>query len=145
MVEFESLGTRRGGQKIVANTDGLLFLYRGQMQRWRPCLATVGRGGQARNDVQLNQICSRTRIAEFESLLSDHPVMAIARENRIEVDYDALAQHYGIPTFWLDITSSIDVACFFAVARFDAQGQVLPCCEGTGVVYRVHWRRFEDP
>jgi len=143
--EFERVHGTKGGNKIIAFGDGKQFLYRGQNRRWEPCLSTVWRSGQPSNDRELNHILSRTRIAEFEKLLKQHPMMELAREEQIEVDYDALAQHYGIPTFWLDITSSIDVACFFAVARFNKEGVISPCEEGTGMIYRVHWRSFEDP
>src|ERR1700689_3772858 len=110
-----------------------------------PVLPQCGEVASQAPDSQLNWILSRVRTAEFERLLNQHPMMALARENSIEVDYDALAQHYGIPTFWLDITSNIDIACFFAVARFDKEGVISPCEEGTGMIYRVHWRSFEDP
>ncbi len=143
--EFEIVHGTRGGSKIIPSHDGRRFLYRGQNRRWRPCRATVWRGGQPSSDPQLNWILSRVRIAEFEKLLLQHPMMELAIENKIEVDYDALAQHYGLATFWLDITSSIDIASFFAVARFDQEGRITPCSEGNGVVYRVHWRQFEDP
>lgn len=143
--EFEMTHGQKGGLKIIPSHDGRRFLYRGQNRRWQPCIATVWRRGQPSPDSQLNWILSRVRIAEFERLLNQHPMIAFARENSIEVDYDALAQHYGIPTFWLDITSSIDIACFFAVAHFDRDGNITPSDDGTGVLYRVHWRSFDEP
>jgi hypothetical protein len=143
-LEFETVHGRNG-QKIIPSHDGRRFLYRGQNRRWQPCIATVWRGGQPSPDSQLNWILSRVRTAEFERLLNQHPMMALARENSIEVDYDALAQHYGIPTFWLDITSNVDIACFFAVARFDRAGNITPSEDGIGVLYRVHWKSFDEP
>lgn len=135
----------KGGSRIVAAGDGKRFLYRGQNRRWQPCVGTVWRNGQPSDDHELNWILSRVRIAEFEKLLKQHPMMELASENKIEVDYDALGQHYGIPTFWLDITSSIDIACFFAVAKFNRDGTISPCGEGTGILYRVDWRSVENP
>gem|GEM_PF-1242424 len=143
--EFVMMQGKKGGCKITAFGDGKRFHYRGQNRRWAPCLATVWRNDQPSKDRELNWILSRTRIAEFQILLDQHPMMELARENRIEVDYDALAQHYGIPSFWLDVTSSIDVACFFAVAVFNEKGEISPCESGTGIVYRVLWQRFEEP
>jgi len=123
-VEFEWVQGNRDGAKIIASSDGRRFLYRGQNRRWSPCTASVWRPGQPTDEPKLNWILSRVRIAEFEHLLSQHPMMDIARKNQIELDYDALAQHYGIPTFWMDITSSIEVGCFFAVARFEGDGSI---------------------
>jgi hypothetical protein len=145
-VEFERVHGRRGGMKIIPSADGRRFLYRGQNQRWVPCLASVSRGaGNDEERLRLNWSLSRIRIAEFEILLKLHPLIQYAVQEKIELDYDALAQHYGLPTFWLDITSSIEVATFFAVVSFDASGNFLPCEEGTGVVYRIHWRDVEEP
>lgn len=124
--EFEWVHGSKGGMKILSTSDGGRFLYRGQIQRWPTCMAQVWRAGQPTADKKLNWILSRTRIAELELMLAKHPLLEIARENSIEVDYDALAQHYEIPTFWLDITSSIDVASFFAVTKFDADGSKSP-------------------
>jgi hypothetical protein len=34
--------------------------------------------------------------------------------------YEQLAQHYGLETMWLDITSDFEVALFFACCKFDS-------------------------
>jgi hypothetical protein len=49
----------------------------------------------------------------------------------------ALAQHYGLPSTGLDVTDDLDVAVFFALARFEATEE-----EG---VLRHGRRRSEDP
>jgi hypothetical protein len=144
-LEFVRVRGEHGGCKIIPSTDRLQFLYRGQNRRWTPCVPSVYRG--AHNDkerLRLNFLLSRVRIAEFELLLQQHPLVQYALQEKVELDYDALAQHYGLPTYWLDVTSNIEVACFFAVARFDASGSFEPCGDGTGVIYRVHWRDIEE-
>jgi hypothetical protein len=145
-LEFVRVHGERGGCKIIPSTDRLQFLYRGQNRRWTPCVPSVYRGAQSDKErLRLNLILSRVRIAEFEILLQQHPLVQYALQEKVELDYDALAQHYGLPTYWLDLTSNIEVACFFAVARFDASGSFEPCENGTGVIYRVRWRDLEEP
>jgi hypothetical protein len=145
-LEFERVHGTRGGMKIVPSADRAGFLYRGQNQRWQPCVPSVYRSAKGDEEhSRLDFLMSRIRIAEFEALLQGHPLIQYALQEHIELDYDALAQHYEIPTFWLDLTSSIDVACFFAVARRGAGREWLPCDKGTGVVYRVRWRDFVEP
>lgn len=139
-IEFEYV-QGESGIRILSATDGMAFLYRGQNQRWQPCLAQVWRKGQPSEDPRLNHVYSRARSAEFELLLDKHPMIQFARGKDVELDFDALAQHYGIPTFWLDLTSSIDVACFFAVAKFCPSGEITACTEGAGVLYRVDRHR----
>ena len=87
--EFEMTHGQKGGLKIIPSHDGRRFLYRGQNYRWKPSVATVWRSGQPSPDSRLNWILSRVRIAEFEGLLSQHPMIEFARENSIEIDYDA--------------------------------------------------------
>ena len=47
-----------------------------------------------------------------------------------DVLYDLLAQHYGLETGWLDITSDFNVALFFATCWYDcSENRWKPLCE----------------
>lgn len=85
----------------------------------------------------------RLRVSELELLLREHPFKEVSDKWGYHVDYHGLAQHYGIPTSLLDLTSSVEVAAFFAVARWDDESNgFLPMVSGTGVMYRLDWTRF---
>jgi hypothetical protein len=131
--------------------DGMRFLYRGQNGRWHPCVPSVLRqapGADAEPDEQerfrLQYILSRVRIAELEALLEPHPVVKAFLGKGVRPSYDALAQHYEIPTDYLDLTSCPSVAAFFAVARCRS-GSWEPCSDGVGVFYRVRWHDVPSP
>lgn len=78
----------------------------------------------------------------FCALLKQHPVLKWANEERLFIDRMALAQHYGIPTGYVDLTESLEIAVFFATCEFrDNAWQ--PCEEGTGILYRLDWHRTD--
>jgi hypothetical protein len=130
------------------------FLYRGQNIRHRPCVASLFRGiSQEGEQLQGRLLLSRVRVAELELILRDHPFTHVASKHGFSVDYAGLAQHYGIPTALVDLTSNIEVAAFFAVAHWSKErAWWIPMETGIGVLYRVHWintgpgySKFFDP
>ncbi|WP_292387575.1 FRG domain-containing protein, partial [Mesorhizobium sp.] len=54
----------------------------------------------------------------------------------------ALAQHYGVPTGYMDLSESFDVACFFATCSLDTAGKWRPCTTGSGVLYLLPTERM---
>jgi hypothetical protein len=59
----------------------------------------------------------------------------------VYLDEMAVAQHYGLPTGYIDLTQSFEVASFFACCRYDtASKSWTPVGEGEGVVYTIDWR-----
>lgn len=117
------------------------FLYfRGQSRYHDPCVPTLYRGKKKgelppEEDVAGNRI----KICEFAMLLNTHPVFCEVLRNT-QVDAVALAQHYGLPTEYLDLTNSKWVAAFFASTRYDsATDTYYPVGrdykEGYGVMY----------
>ncbi len=117
------------------------FMYRGQTVRYPTCGPSLFRG--VPNDkwqIRARLTLERFRVAELELLLRDHPFSAVADKRGFHVDYHGLAQHYGIPTSLLDLTSSVEVAAFFATARWDpGSASFQPMDAGTGVMYRFDW------
>lgn len=61
------------------------------------------------------------KIAEFELILKGFPQVKYAIKDYCDVDYRALAQHYGLNTDLIDVTSDIVVAAFFATHVYDAE------------------------
>lgn len=114
---FEAVLTGRGEEKCLIPEVGVLhYLYRGQNEEVVPCLPTIYRGGP--NDAQV--FLQRMRLVQFHRLLKSHPVVTrFFEKHHFLVNVEGLAQHYGLKTEVLDLTSNLDVALFFATCKYD--------------------------
>ena len=95
-------------------------LYRGQSQFYEPCRSSLYRASPSRID----RFIADLRVAEFQLLLADHPVVVDfsgweVMGQRFRIDYEGLAQHYGLQTQLIDFTSNPFVAAFFACCEYD--------------------------
>jgi hypothetical protein len=137
---------RPDGRMVIMPSDAPPFLFRGQTSIYLPCYPSICRGFTSGQQVlhqlpsqeQLTVITHLTRAWWFSEVLRTHPAMRWASEQHIHIDEMAVAQHYGIPTGYMDVTESVRVAAFFATCRF-RDGQWQPMTEGVGVIYRVPW------
>lgn len=119
-------------------------LYRGQSQRYAPMLPSIARGlsavtGNLASHTPSDQAKVIVRLAQswwFARELDHHPMSRHAADNKLELDRLALAQHYGIPTGYLDLTDDFDVAAFFATCS-GSEDHWEPIQNGVGVVYRI--------
>lgn len=94
-------------------------------------------------DLKAQLTLEHFRVAELELLMQKHPFMDICKTRGYEVDWHGLAQHYGIPTTLLDLTSNVEVAAFFACAQWENEKQrFTPADSGSGVMYRFDWSAF---
>ncbi len=80
----------------------------------------------------------------FSCELSSHPVSEHAVKSGLDLDPLAIAQHYGMPTGYLDLTDDFNVSAFFATCRETKDGWE-PVESGVGVVYRVSLRGEDSP
>ena len=117
------------------------FMYRGQITRYPICQASLLRGVPDDEwHTKALLTLERFRVAELELVLREHPFKAVVDKLGFHIDYHGLAQHYGIPTSLLDLTSNVEVAAFFAVARWDREAAAFrPMETGAGVMYRFDW------
>jgi hypothetical protein len=161
MLEFERVIWHGEHRIIPAEAWSLgrgreTFLYRGQTRRYRPCFPSIFRGaptepipptpGSEEAKFRCRVMLSRARICELELILREHPFTRLAESHGLTLDYEALAQHYGIPTGLLDLTSNLNVAAFFAVAEWSRELEWFrPAEDGEGVLYRVRWLRTRNP
>lgn len=71
-----------------------------------------------KEDQEQYRLVADMRIYEFQCLLDRFEQTAYWKKTYGDVLYDVLAQHYGLETCWLDITSNLEVALFFANCYF---------------------------
>lgn len=121
-------------------------LYRGQTGRHLPLLPSIARALDSSDVAELwksspsDQAKIVLRLAQswwFAQELSRHPVSEHAKKHHLTLDEIALAQHYGIPTGYLDLTDDFDVSAFFATCCLRSSGWE-PVDTGIGVIYRVN-------
>lgn len=96
--------------------------YRGENQIFAKSQPTLLRKLEAytnKEDKELYRMVADMRIAEFAILLKkfEH----VQKWSISDILFETLAQHYGLETGWLDITTDFDVAMFFATCWWDKE------------------------
>ena len=110
---------------LKPNLYGKKFLYRGQSKDYpQPCAPNLFR--DAKKTYFLDDLIWSQ---EMEQLLKTHPLVKLL-ENGVEIMHDhfsilmnlaGLAQHYYHKTRFLDLTSDVDAAKFFATTNYDGK------------------------
>lgn len=98
------------------------FLFRGQAEFFNPCKPSM-----FRDKGKTYFVDDVIQINELEILLQQHPLVKLFEQGfmlmnefiRFKIHYGGLSQHYYNNTPYLDLTSDMDVAKFFAVTTFD--------------------------
>lgn len=129
-------GDYRGALRFITK------LYRGQNCRHYPMLPSIARGLEVTSNTMwehsaLDQAKIVLRLAQtwwFAREMKFHPISKHAKKNMMRLDSIALAQHYGIPTGYLDLTDDFNVAAFFATCSETKHGWE-PVSSGTGIIY----------
>lgn len=137
---LHAIGDQYGYLRLQSGVEMQSFMYRGQPEEYLPCLPSLGR----LKDVE-SQLLAVCRNIAFEDAISDHPFVRITGNKdflgkSLYVDKQGLAQHYGLATDMIDLTSNFDVASFFAVCRLDEQENCYMPVKDTGkpgVIYRI--------
>ena len=114
---FELLSDEEDGYVLMPTTCDYAFLFRGQGLFFQQCLPTLLR--QKRDADHL--FLERMRVVEFELMLKQYPAVRFFEQEKLAVDYVGLAQHYGLLTDVLDLTSDVRTALFFAMCDYDSE------------------------
>lgn len=115
--KFEIVSNRSVGDEslyLLPVAQSYAYLFRGQGAFHNPCLPTLYRKKITTEEVFINRI----RIEEFWLMLQQYPQVRYFIDRGLNVDYVGLAQHYGLKTDVLDLTSSLKVALFFAMCDY---------------------------
>lgn len=132
------------GSRGLAPARPTPYLYRGQNRRYWSCVSSVNRGIHTRvwslrdleADEQMRLLARLIRANWYCEILNSHPVLEWAKSEQHSIDRMALAQHYEVPTGFIDLTESIEVALFFACCEFH-DGRWQPRTHGKGILYRL--------
>lgn len=126
-------------------------LFRGQGARYSPSFTSLARGLGASQTLRISDLSllSQAKLAErlirrvwFGKDLESHPAAKWLTNQRLERFDHALAQHYGIPTGYMDLSESFDVSCFFATCYVDESGTWQARTEGVGIMYLLPTERI---
>ena len=99
-----------------------------------------------------HDIAALCRSTYFQQALASHPAITQlqsftpvldqrAQPLPICINLEGIAQHYGLPTEYLDITSSFAVASFFATQHWNTATQTfepMRAVSSPGVIYKLH-------
>lgn len=70
-------------------------------------------------EIELLHIIANMRIAQFRKFIWQFDIIPQWEGKLSEVNYKALAQHYGFETFLLDLTNDVRNALFFATCKWE--------------------------
>lgn len=126
--KFEKVKTAKGKYILVPTTIDYSFLFRGQTRFFDRCVPSLYRYNFSEEEIMIE----RMRCVEFENYLLQLPQIKDFQKRHLSIDFVGLAQHYGILTDVVDLTSSLDVALFFAMCNPSADGNSYECQDGEG-------------
>lgn len=139
----------RSEEMVIYPENASFFLFRGQGKRYEPCNPTIVRelqaGPRSMNSLtrveQATLILNLIRTQWFAECLRETPLSQWMKEKKVYMDETAVAQHYGLPTGYIDLSQSFDVASFFACCKYDRErGTWGAVASGEGVIYLVDQR-----
>ncbi len=127
------LPTKKGNMLLSRHIP--LTYYRGERKDYGNLRASIYRNGITPDiDEDLDLFIKMMKIQEFGLMINSLNRVKIWRNPPIEfkklergtyskglfLDVEGLAQHYGMPTRYLDFSNNVDIALFFACTKYDA-------------------------
>lgn len=144
---FEPVVMPDGICRLTPLAPAFNVYYRGQSRQISPSKASLYRKGMT----EAMRFAERLKYVEFRKIVEEYPLTHFLRDTIVvtapdkklhhiplAIDHLALAQHYGIKTELLDITTDKFVAAFFATTdcKDDIYKPIVDNREEKGVLYR---------
>lgn len=140
--EVMELG-KHGDNRVVAAPKPFSPLFRGQNTFYRKCYPSL-----FRKEWSIPEELERlVQMEDFKVILDDNPEIQDMLKSGLQVNYNGLAQHYGIETNIIDLTNSFGVAAFFATSDYDSENAIYKPIEETyrqGVIYFLPTGMFSN-
>lgn len=125
--------------------------FRGQSIYYDKCIPSL-----YRNYSEEKQLLCSLQFQEFKLLLESHPIIndliynelrhcEIETPIKLSVNYEGLAQHYGIQTDLLDFTNDKWTAAFFATTSYDEVNDIYSPIGESQQAYGVFYIYKSDP
>lgn len=155
---FEPVVMPDGICRLTPLAPAFNVYYRGQSRQFSPSKASLFRNGMT----EAARFVERLKYVEFRKIIEEYPLTNFLRNTIVAtapnkkshhiplaIDHLALAQHYGIKTELLDITTDKFVAAFFATTdcKDDVYTPIVDNRDERGVLYRYSippWEIFPD-
>ena len=132
--EFHVMGLENGKLCAITHSPVLFTYYRGEPDVYDTCFPSLYRGSPSEDTILINQL----KALDFQDICKTFPSAQFAEKDGLDVRYDAIAQHYGLKTDIIDITSDIVVAAYFATQEYDEDTDSYhPVTDGFGCIRRT--------
>lgn len=139
---------------LVSGVEFAMAEYRGQTHEYEVCLSSLDR---ITDDHKL--FATLCRSTYFKQALAYHPVITQLKNLGLHLDervaplplcinLEGIAQHYGLPTEYLDITSNFSVASFFATQCWNNKTKAFEpkrMLSAPGIIYKLCPTLLIDP
>ncbi|MDE7386095.1 MAG: FRG domain-containing protein [Muribaculaceae bacterium] len=153
---FEPVVMPDGSCRLTPLAPTFNVYYRGQSRQISPSKASLYRDGMT----EAARFVERLKYVEFRKIVEEYPLTHFLRDTIVAnapdksvhhipfaIDHLALAQHYGIKTELMDITTDKFVAAFFATTdcKNDVYTPIVDNRDKKGVLYRYSippWEMF---
>jgi len=133
-LEYQILGLGNGKWCAVPKTHMIITHYRGEPDYYSSCLPSIYRGNPTKDEMSINII----KQIEFKEICKTFPSVKMSEKDGLDVNYEAIAQHYGLKTEIIDLTTEIAVAAFFATHKYsEIKKSYIPREDGIGVIRRA--------
>ena len=131
---FEVMGLENGKLCAVVQSPNFFTYYRGEPNLYDTCFPSLYRGNLSDEEIIINHL----KVLDFRDICRTFPTAQFAENDGLDVRYDAIAQHYGLKTDIIDITSDIVVAAYFATQEYDEDTDSYhPVTDGFGCIRRT--------
>ena len=130
--------TMPDGTTCLVPDNQRMFLYRGQTEDHPQCIPRLYRN----NPSEIEIFLARLHTVELEMVFRHHPAVQELIKDGLYVHFPGLAQHYGIKTELLDLTSDYCTAAFFAVCKYNESDDLYQPISNSNDKYGV---MYESP